>query len=202
MDVKKYKKEELFAVSENLTEQEIAELINNLSSSDDKLRYPSFLIIQYRSESNNDIYPYWDKFITMLKSDNSYFRTIGLKLLAINTKWDNGKKADEIIDTYLSFCESVKLITARLTIQGLSNIIIGTNYRKEICDKIVKKLISIDIYKRPDTNLKVMTTDIVNILIQIQKEIHYKEIVVYLNACLNKNVIDKSLKKNIEELLN
>jgi hypothetical protein len=47
-----------------------------------------------------------------------------------------------------------------------------------------------------------MTTDIVNILIEIEKEVHYKEIVIYLNKCLEENIIDKKLKKEIEELIN
>ncbi len=201
MDVKKYAKEELYKVSQSLSEEETKELIDNLLSNDDKIRYPSFLILQFRSENNDDIFPYWNNFINMLKSDNSYFKTIGLKLIAINTKWDSNNKTKDIIDKYLSFCDDEKLITARLSIQGLHNIINGSNFNKEICDKIVKKLISIDINKRPSTNLKVMTTDIANILIEIQKRLHYKEVIIYLNDSLNKNIIDRSLKKEIEELL-
>lgn len=54
---------------------------------------------------------------------------------------------------------------------------------------------------RPSTNLKVMNTDIINVLIEIHKEIHYKEIVIYLNDCLSKNIIDNKLKNEIRELL-
>jgi len=59
----------------------------------------------------------------MLNSDNSYFRTIGLKLIAINTKWDKENKFKIIVDKYLSFCEDEKLITARLCIQGLTYVL-------------------------------------------------------------------------------
>lgn len=202
MDVKKYKKEELFGVAESLNADNIKELVGNLLSKDDKTRYPSLLILQFRSEIENDVYPYWDNFVDMFKSNNSYFRTIGLKLVSINTKWDNEKKIESIIDEYLLFCEDEKLITARLSIQGLHNVINGVKFDRNICDKIVKKLISIDMQKRPDSNLKVMTKDIVNIFIEIEKEIEYKEIVIYLNKCLNDNIIDKDLKARIEELLN
>lgn len=201
MDVTKFKKEELYEVSEKLSKEDIELLISNLSNTNDKVRYPSFLIIQYRSENNNDIYPYWDKFINMLKSDNSYFRTIGLKLLAINTKWDKEKKFNNIIDDYLSYCEDEKMITARLAIQGLKNIIDNTNYDEYICNKIVNKLISIDISKRPQSNLKVMTTDIVNILIEIEKKLHYKDIIIYLSKVIEQNIIDKSIKKIIDDLI-
>jgi len=40
MDVKHFKKEDLFSVSESLTESNIKELIDNLLSTDDKTRYP------------------------------------------------------------------------------------------------------------------------------------------------------------------
>jgi len=202
MNVKEYKKEELFVVSESLTPTNIKELLDNLVSKDDKLRYNSFLILQYRSENRNDLYPYFDRFLNMLKSDNSYHIIIGLKLISINIKWDKDNKLEKIIDDYLSYCEDEKLITARLAIQGLNDIIKYSNYNKKILDKIVSKLISIDISKRPSTHLKVMTTDIVNILIEIEKEADYKEITVYLKDCLEQNIIDKNLKKAILELLN
>lgn len=202
MNVRTLEKSELYDVAEKLSEKEIKELIENLLETDDKIRYPSFLILQHRSEIKNDIYPYFDNFINMLESDNSYFRTIGLKLIALNIKWDKENKYPKIIDKYLLFCEDEKVITARLCIQGLQNIIEGTNYNKNICDKIVNRLINIDILKRPNTNWKVMTSDIINILIRIEKEIDYKEIIIYLNECLNKDIVDKKLKQEIKELLN
>lgn len=202
MDVKKYSKDELVTVAGNLNSNDIKELIEYLWEKDDKIRYPSFLILKSRSENKNDVYSYWDNFIEMIKSDNSYYRTIGLSLIAINTKWDKENKFIHIIDKYLFFCEDEKMITARLCIQGIHHIINGTNYNKILCDKIVNKLISIDILKRPNTNWKVMTTDIVNILMEIHKEVYYKEIIIYLNKCLNENIIDKKLKKEIKELLN
>lgn len=202
MNVKKYKKEELFTVAESLGKDDIKELVGNLLSKDDKLRYPSFLILQFRSEIKNDVFPYYDNFVNMLKIDNSYSRSIGLKLIALNAKWDKGTKLNNIIDEYLFYCEDEKLTTARLCIQSLSDIIKGIDFDKLICGKIVRKLINININNRPSTNIKVMTTDIINILMEIEKQIHFKEIVIYLNKCLEENIIDKKIKQEIEELLN
>lgn len=202
MDVKKYKKEDLYNVAESLTEENINELISNLLSTDDKVRYPSYLILKFRSEINKDIYEYWNNFVSMLHNNNSYSSIIGLGLISINTKWDKKNKINDIIDKYLSFCENDKLVTARLSIQGLINIINGTSYDEKICKAIVNKLININIKNRPETHIKVMTTDIVNILIEIEKEIHFKEIIAYLNNCLNENIIDKKLKQEIEKVIN
>jgi hypothetical protein len=202
MDVRKYKKEELYSVAESLNKDNIKELVENLLSTDDKVRYPSFLVLQYRSEMKNDVFLYWNNFVNMLNSDNSYFRSIGLKLISINVKWDKKNNTKDIIDKYLSFCDDEKIITARLCIQGISNIIKGTDFEQKICEKIVTKLIGINIKDRPSTNIKVMTTDIVNILMEIEREIHFKEIVIYLNKCLEENIVDKRIRQEIEELLN
>jgi hypothetical protein len=37
---------------------------------------------------------------------------------------------------------------------------------------------------------------------EIEREIHFKEIVIYLNDCLEENIIDKKIKQEIKELLN
>jgi len=47
-----------------------------------------------------------------------------------------------------------------------------------------------------------MTIDVVNILIEIEREIYFKEIVIYLNKCLEESIVDKNIKQEIEELLN
>jgi hypothetical protein len=201
-ELKKYKKEELVEVSEKLSKEDIKKLVELLNEKDDKVRYPSFLILQYRSQAKNDVYPYWDTFAGKLKSDNSYQRTIGVILIAENVKWDKDNKFAKIIDDYLEFCNDEKLIVARQCIQKLEYVIKGTDYDKKICDKIVNYLISINILKRSNTNWKVMTTDVVNILMLIQREIDYKEIINYLNKVLEGSLIDNKLKKEIQELLN
>lgn len=198
----KFRKEELIDISEDLKEDDIKQLVEWLSSKDDKLRYPTYLILQYRSDSHDSLYTYWDTFVNMLSNDNSYIKIIGAGLISRNVKWDKENRIMKTLDKYLELCEDEKLVTARMCIQNLHYIINGSNFDKDICDKIVNKLIYINISKRPNTNWKVMTTDIVNILMQIQKEVSYKEIINYLGKCLESNIIDKKLKKEVEELVN
>jgi hypothetical protein len=199
--IKSFKKEDMFVNSERLSKEEIKQLIEWLSESDDKLRYPSLLLLQSRSKEHDDVYLYWDEFVSKLKSDNSFQRSIGIMLIVENVRWDKENKFKDIIDYYLTFSNDEKVITARQCIQGLSNVIQNTDYDKEICDKIVKALTSIDILARPNTNWKVMTTDIINVLITIQKEIYYKEIIIYLKDALENNIIDKKLKNEIESII-
>jgi hypothetical protein len=199
--IKLLKKDDIFNNSEKLNKDDIKQLVEWLNEKDDKLRYPSLLLLQSRSKDHDDVYPYFDEFVSKLKSDNSFQRSIGIMLIAENVKWDKENKFKHIIDHYLTFCNDEKIITARQCIQGLSNVIKNTDYDKEICDKITKALISIDILARPNTNWKVMTTDIANVLMLIHRERDYKEIVIYLNKIAEGNLIDNRLKKEIQALL-
>ena len=63
-------------------------------------------------------------------SDNSYIRTRGLLLIAVNAKWDAGNKIDEIIDKYLKCTTDEKPITARRCIKLLPAIV---KYRQRLC---------------------------------------------------------------------
>lgn len=200
MDVQQYAKDELLDVAEKLTENNIKELIEYLWIKDDKIRYPSFLLLQYRSVKYSDVYPYWDHFMEMLECENSYSRAIGLNLMALNAKWDSGAKFCKNIDRYLAFCEDEKLTTARLCIQSLSDVLKGTQFNRFICDKISERLISIDVYKRPETHWKVMLTDIAQVLIAIQKINPCPKTAYYLHQNLKTADIDKKLKKEIEAL--
>lgn len=197
--LKSYDKEELNKMALSLNKEDIKQLIEWLTEKDDKIRYPAFLLLQSRSKSYDDIYPYFDIFTDKLKSENSYQRSIGLMLLAQNARWDEAKKIDKVINTYLEFCDDEKPMVVRLCIQGLANIV---HYKEELCDKIVDKLTSIDISKRQSTQQKLLLLDILNILLLIKTEVDNKKIEVYINNIKNDNKLDKKIKKEVEKLLN
>lgn len=71
------------------------------------------------SQQSPAVYRYMGRFIEALQSDNSYFRTRALALLAANAKWDSGHLIDENIDTILSHVTDQKPVTARKWIQDL-----------------------------------------------------------------------------------
>lgn len=49
-----------------------------------------------------DVYPFWDTFRAKLNSDNSYQRSIGIMLIAENTRWDTRDHILQTIDAYLN----------------------------------------------------------------------------------------------------
>jgi glycyl-tRNA synthetase beta subunit len=92
----------------------------NLSSKDDKVRYPSFKAVH--AETNNEvlwIYDKWPQLVEKLSSDNSFQRSIGALLLLNLVKSDKENKVYQIIDKLINVAEDEKFITARLCLQNL-----------------------------------------------------------------------------------
>jgi len=97
------------------------DLINGLTDQDDKKAYVCLKKLEISNQSST-IYRFFDAFVEMLDSDNSYIRTRGLLLIAANAKWDMDNKIDEIIDKFLKCITDEKPITARQCIKALPSI--------------------------------------------------------------------------------
>ena len=64
------------------------ELIQNLYNPDNKIAYNTLKELEELSKENNAVYEYFETFVEMLDSDNSYIRTRGIVLISSNAKWD------------------------------------------------------------------------------------------------------------------
>jgi hypothetical protein len=193
-----YGKEELPDVAQNLTAEDIAQLVEWLSEKDDAIRYPSFLLLKSRSARNPGVYPHWDVFVEKLDSANSYQRSIGLILMAENARWDDDGKLDAAIDRYLSFCDDQKPVTVRQCIQALCRIV---PYKKHLCGKIQDKLTSIDISERKESQRKLVLLDIISVLALIRKQAPDEEIDSFLFGAVGSGYFDKQTQKEVEALL-
>lgn len=193
-----YEKNDLAEVAKTLQANDIDQLIKWLNEKNDKIRYNSFLLLQHRSETHNDIYGYLDVFLDKLNSINSYQRSIGLMLIAENVRWDEGNKFDKIIDLYLSFCDDEKPITVRQCIQSLSKVI---PYKEHLCAKIAKKLMSIEIMERKESQRKILLLDILNILIEIRKQTPGDEIEAYIRSAMTCEILNKKTKNEVMKLM-
>ena len=108
--------------SKDLSNSDIPQLVKWLSLKDDDIRYKAFLLLQSRSISFNDVYPFWDAFREKLNNDNSYQRSIGLMLIAENVRWDAENRMEDTIDEYLALLKDEKPITIRQCIQSLGKV--------------------------------------------------------------------------------
>ena len=188
-------KNEMGEASKTIDQNDIPQLVKWLSEKDDKIRYQALLLLQNRSLHNKDVYPFWDIFKNKLRSENSYQRSIGLMLIANNSKWDDENKLDDTIDNYLSLLDDEKPITVRQCIQALSDII---PYKSQMHHKIANRLMSINISDIKETMRKLTLIDILNILILIRKYNTTDEIESYIFNALSGEILDKKAKKQIE----
>jgi uncharacterized protein with gpF-like domain len=130
LSVEKTKLEE---VSLTLDKNDIAFLVDLLNEKNDKIRYQALQLLQNRSSCSNDVYPFWDIFLSKLKSDNSYQRSIGVMMISENSRWDKEEKLNTSIDDYLNILKDEKPITVRQCIQALSDIV---KYKPHLCKKL------------------------------------------------------------------
>ncbi len=158
-------KNDIHAISERLEEKDLAFLAGCLAEKDDKIRYPAFLLMQTRSLYHKDVYPFWDLFVSKLKSDNSFQRTIGFTLMAANARWDDEKKLDAELDAYLAFLGDDKPITVRLGIQSLLEVV---PYKEALLPRIADRLMGLNLGGIRETMRKLVFRDILQVLSEIR----------------------------------
>lgn len=144
--------------------ENISELIKTLYSSDSKLAYQALQALEEVSTNTNKVYRYFNEFVEMMKSSNSYLRTRGLVLIAANAKWDEDNKIDEIIDEYLNHITDEKPITARQCIRLLPTI---AKFKPDLSADIKIALSTTRITKYSDSMQPLVLKDISNALKKI-----------------------------------
>lgn len=185
-------KDALPALSKALTPEDLEMLVDWLSEKDDKLRYSSLLVLQSRSKDSDDLYKYCDVFVSKLKSDNSYQRSIGLMMIAANVRWDKNSLFEAVFDDYCALLEDEKPITVRQCIQSFEDIV---PYKPLLGTKIADILMDIDILCAKETMRKLFLLDIINILLLIRKQGKTDEIEKYISDALLGGILDTKSKK-------
>lgn len=180
-----------------LNEADIAQLVDRLSLKENDVRYQALLLLKERSRQNDDVYPYWDVFEKKLRDKNSFQRSIGAQLLAENVRWDNGKKTEAAIDSYLTLLYDEKPITIRQSIQALIDIL---PYRPELHEKIANALMTVDLMKIKETMRKLVLGDIIEILLLIRDKERNEAIESYMLKLLTGEILDKKTRKQLEKV--
>lgn len=184
--------------AKTMIQEDITQLVEFLAEKDDKIRYPSFLVLLERSRIAGDVYPYWDVFEGKLRSGNSFQRNIGLLMIAENARWDYKNKLDDVMQLYLSILNDEKPITVRQCIQGLEKIV---PYKKHLHRLIARSLMALDILSLRETMQKVILLDILHVLAMIRRVETDSEIEGYISGALMGGILDKKSKKLLEETL-
>jgi hypothetical protein len=98
--------------------QDIEAIFKNLHSSEDEIRYPAFQQAYALTEQKVDwVYEVWDQLFEMLASDNSYQRSIALRLFCNLARSDSEKRLIALLPQILAHTKDEKFITSRQTLQ-------------------------------------------------------------------------------------
>ncbi|PKM72928.1 MAG: hypothetical protein CVU91_07855 [Firmicutes bacterium HGW-Firmicutes-16] len=191
-------KDELSSLSKELDSDDVELLIEWLSVKEDKLRYPSLLVLQMRSKDSDCLYKYWPVFREKLKSDNSYQRSIGLMMIAANVRWDSSGNFEEDYDAFCALLNDEKPITVRQCVASFAEIV---PFKPNLNSKIAETLMSINIAGIRDTMQKSVLLDITNILLLIRKAHTSDAIEKYITDALTGGILDSKSKKAIQAAL-
>ena len=160
-ELKSLQKTAIPEIAKHLNENDVDFLFETLVEKDDTVRYNAFLLLQSHSKKSALVYRHWNELANKLKSDNSYQRSIGVMLLSENVKWDNERKFNVTIDSYLDCCMDEKFITARQAIQGLTKVLNASN---SFDKKIKQHLSNLSLEKYKENQQKLLVKDITQTL--------------------------------------
>jgi hypothetical protein len=98
----------------------VKELIDNLGSTDDRIRFSALQSILELTESQVDwVYDVWDDLFEKLDHENSFQRSIAIMLLCNLAKSDTEDRLADSLDLLLAHTKDDKFITSRQCIQSV-----------------------------------------------------------------------------------
>ncbi len=120
----------------------LAELLENLWSKNETLRYNSHKILFHITEQKPQaLYSKWNYLVKFLDSDNTYYKLSAVLLLANLTCADKDNKFEKIFNKYYSLLEDKSFITAAYVCGSSGKI---ANAKPKLQTKITNRLLNID----------------------------------------------------------
>lgn len=191
-------KEQLPEAVKSIHSSELPGIVELLSEKDNRIRYQAFLLLKYRSQLFDDVYPFWENFRLKLKDRNSYQRSIGIMLIAENAKWDSKNKTEDSLDDCMELLRDEKPITVRQSIQALGKIAEAV---PNLNERIADMLMSINMAEVKETMRKSILLDILNVLAFIRKSLKNDKIDSFIFKSISGGILDRKSIKQIEMLL-
>jgi len=122
-------------------EKLLSELVNNLKSKEETVRYNSYKVILLISEEQPDvIYPRWDFLESMMDGSNAYWRSSSARLIGNLARVDKENKFEKILDRYYNLLNDSVIVA--YTITACSGRIAKAKLKLQA--KITEKLLNID----------------------------------------------------------
>jgi hypothetical protein len=122
-------------------DKKIKEFIDNLGSTDDKVRLAALQIVLKITENKVDwVYDVWDDLVDKLGNENSYQRSIAIMVLCNLAKSDSENRIEGPLNRLLAHTKDDKFITSRQCIQNIWKVAaVNGRARKAILDHLEKQ---------------------------------------------------------------
>ena len=178
----------------------LAELINNLVAKAETIRYNSHRVLLIISQNEPEIlYPHWDFFADLLKSQNNFHKVIGIQILANLARIDTQNKFEEIFDAYCNLLDAKSVMTAGYLAANVGTI---AKVKPNLRDKLTNVLLSIDKTHHEISRKDLIKAYVIESFNEYFNEIENKEeIIKFIKAQLNskspktRKAAEKFLKK-------
>ena len=133
------------------------DVIEKLTSKDDKEACAFASRIISESAESNEWYDYFDEFVSLLSHPKSFVRNRALYILSANARWDRQNKFESVIDEYLSHVTDDKPITSRQCVKALAEV---GKHKPGLVPKIVRELKNADLSRYKDSMRPLIEKDI------------------------------------------
>ncbi|MBS7020944.1 MAG: SufBD protein [Firmicutes bacterium] len=122
------------------------EIRKKLCDKDNQKAYQTLLEFEMITTESNELYPYFDLFLSLLDDKHSFVRVRGFRIICALAKWDKENKINHNIDKILKELEDNKGTSVRQCLDACSIMLL---YKPELFSKVEEKLthLNLKIYK-------------------------------------------------------
>lgn len=123
-------------------------LVERLFNPDNQAAYAALLELEAFSAQSDVLYPYLDKFLGMIHSNQYVLRVRGFRLACKQARWDGEKRIDGAIGDILAALNDEKPTAVRQALKALEEI---ATYKPELSGKVRAAVEAMDCSKYKDS---------------------------------------------------
>lgn len=136
-------------------------LLAALDEKDSADAYQALLELEMISDNTGLLYPYTEKFVSMLGSDKYAVRVRGIRMFCKQARWDADNKLDESIDAALSILKDDRPTAVRQALAALKEVV---GFKPSLRETVFRAALDIDIARYKDTMHSLLNKDIRELL--------------------------------------
>ncbi len=133
------------------------DIIAGLQNKNHAEAYQLLLELEGRSAESDELYEYFEVFLSLLESKSSFVRTRGFRLACAQAQWDVENKIEKNLDALLSMLEDEKPTAVRQCLAALHQVVL---YQPHLMERIEEKLKAMDLSKYKDSMRPLIEKDV------------------------------------------